>query len=110
MEWQVVQRTVGHNNEVLPFQQRAKWSDEFAVERFEVALRGAQERFLKPPDVFDPHAKLRELKAEQLQEMCNPGKNGQRENFDFFAGNDNGDHSVTRREVLDEGGIFRKTR
>src|SRR6267143_1440069 len=110
MEWQVVQRTVGHNNEVLPFQQRAKWSDEFAVERFEVALRCAQERFLKPPDVFDPHAKLRELKAEQLQEVRNSGKNCQRKNFDFFARYDSGNDSVTRREVLDEGCIFRKTR
>src|SRR6267143_2684197 len=110
MEWQVVQRTVGHNNEVLPFQQRAKWSDEFAVERFEVALRGAQERFLKPPDVFGPHAKFRELKAEQLQEMGNPGKNCQRENFYFLARNGRGNDAVSGREVLDEGCVIGKTR
>src|SRR6266849_7829026 len=108
MEWQVVQRTVGHNNEVLPFQQRAKWSDEFAVERFEVALRGAQERFLKPPDVFGPHAKFGELKAKQLQEMRNSGKNCQRKNFDFFPRNDRGNDAVSRREVLDEGCVIGK--
>jgi len=61
-----------------------------------VTLCGAQERLLKPPDVFDSHAKLRELKAEQLQEMRNAGKNRQRKNFDFFARNDNGNDAVPR--------------
>ena len=50
----------------------AERRDEFVIERFQMALRGTQEGFLKSPDVFAAHAKLGELKSQQLQKVSGP--------------------------------------
>jgi len=85
VERQEMKRAVGHDNKVLSLEKWAQRRDELAIERFQMTVRGAQERFFKSPDVFIAHAKLGELKSQQLQKMSGSGKHGHGLNLDFLA-------------------------
>src|SRR5712664_4611826 len=84
VEWQEMERTVRHDNEVLPVEKRAERRDEFAVKSFQMTMRGTQERLFESPDVFAAHSKLRKLKSQQLQKMSNAGEHGHGKNVDFL--------------------------
>src|SRR5712671_6945844 len=110
VERQEMERAMRNNNEVLPLEKWAQRRDELAIERFQMTVRGAQERFFKSPDVFVAHAKLGELKSQQLQKMSGSGKHGHGLNLDFLARDDGGDESVPSHKVFNEGRVLRKMR
>src|SRR5258708_32409276 len=103
-----MERTVRHDNEVLPLEKWTQWCDEFAVKSFQVAMRGTQKRLFESPDIFAAHSKLGEVKSQQLQKMSNTGEHGHGQNVDFLAGDDRGYDSVASRKVFDKSGVLRK--
>src|ERR1700686_2851008 len=103
-----MERAVRNDNEVLPSEKWAQGCDELAIESFQMAVRGTQKRFFKSPDIFVAHAKLGELKSQQLQKMSDPGEQGHGPNLDFLA-RDNGCHeAIPSRKVFDKAGVRRK--
>src|SRR5712664_1338047 len=107
VEWQEMERTVRHDNEVLPLEQRAERCDEFAVKSFQMTMRGTQKRLFESPDIFAAHSKLGKLKSQQLQKMSDTGEHGHGKNVDFLAGDDRGYDSVASRKVFDKSGVRR---
>src|SRR4029077_2431030 len=103
VEWQEMERAVRNNNEVLPLEKWAQWRDELAIKRFQMAVRGTQERFFKSPDIFVAHAKLGELKSQQLQKMSDPGEQGHGQNL-VFLGGDTGGYGGSPGEKYSAGG------
>src|SRR5260370_40930042 len=103
-----MERTVRHDNVMLPVEKWTQWCDEFAVKSFQMTMRGPQERFRKSPDVFAAHSKLGELKSQQLQEMSDTGEHGHGQNVDFLASDNRGYDSVASRKVFDKSGVRRK--
>src|ERR1700730_3599137 len=61
VEWQEMQRTMGHDNEVLTLEKWPQGGDEFAIERFQMTMYGPQKGLFKSPHVFTTHPKLRQL-------------------------------------------------
>src|SRR5260370_40174479 len=51
VKWQRMERTVRHDDEVLPLEKRAQRRDEFAVKSVEVTMRGTQKRPFESPDI-----------------------------------------------------------
>src|SRR5207249_5888053 len=107
VEWQEMKRAGGHDNEVLSLEKWAQRCDEFAVESFQMTMCGTQERFRKSPDIFVAHAKLGELKSQQLQKVSYPGEHGHGQNANFLAGDDGSYEAFAGRKVFDEGGVLR---
>src|SRR5207253_3886447 len=105
MEWQKMEEPVGHHNEVPSLEKWSQGCDEFAVESFQMAMGGTQKRFCKSPDIFVAHAKLGELKSQQLQKMSNPGEQGHGQNLDFLAGDDGGHEAFASRKIFDKRGV-----
>jgi hypothetical protein len=91
-----MERAMRNDDEVLPLEKWAQRCDELAIESFQMAVRGTQERSFKSPDIFVAHAKLGELKSQQLQKMSDPGEQGHGQNLDFVAGDDGGYEAVPR--------------
>jgi len=103
VKWQEMEKAVGDDNQALAQAVLAKRRDQLVVERFQVALRGSQERIFKPADVFAAHAELGQLKAQQLENMSDPREHGHGENADFLARNNGSDEAVACREIFDQG-------
>src|SRR3989440_3045800 len=108
VECQEMKRTVGHDNKVLALEKWAQRCDKFAVESFQMTMRGTQKRFRKSLDIFVAHAKLGELKSQQLQKMSYPGEHRHGQNPDFLAGDDGGYEAFAGRKVFDKGGVLGK--
>ena len=86
----------------------AQRRNKFVIERFQVAMGGAQERLFKAPDVFAAHAKLGELKSKQLQKVSNSGEHRHRLNMDVLARDNGGNEAIASHKILNEGCILRK--
>ena len=108
VKWQEMERAVGHDNEVFSLEKWAQRRDELAIERFQMTQGGAQKRFFKPPDIFAAHAKLGELKSQQLQKMSDARQHGHGHNLDFLARDDRGYEAITSRKVFNKCGVRRK--
>src|SRR2546429_9778948 len=103
-----MKRAVGHENEVLSLEIGAQRRNKFVIERFQVAMGGAQERLFKAPDVFAAHAKLGELKAKQLQKVSGSGEDRHGLNVDVLARDNGGNQAVARHQKLKQGLIVAK--
>ena len=109
VEWQKMERPVGHDDQALAGAELPERRDQFDVKGFEVALRGAKERLFKFPDVFAAHAEFGELEAKQLEDVGDARKNGHGKNADIVAVDHSGEEAVAGGEIFDEGGIGRKS-
>jgi len=105
VEWEEMERSVRHDDEALAGTELAERRDQFDIEGFEVALRGAEERLFKFADVFTAHAEFGELEAEQLEDMGDPRKNGHGKNAYIAAVDDGGEETVAGAKIFEEGGV-----
>src|SRR5260370_22357362 len=97
-----------YENQVLPLNEGTQGREQLGVKRFEMALRGAKERLFESPNVVVAHAKLRELKAQQLQKMIYARKYGHRQDPDLVSCNYGRDKLIFNGEILDKRCVSRK--
>ena len=101
-----MKRAVGHKNQMLALKERVQRGDEFAIERFQMALGRAQERLFKPLHIIIAHAKFRDLKTQQLQEVRDARNQGHRENLGSITRYDGGNHLVAGNKVLNQSRLM----
>ena len=53
-----MKRAVRHKNQMLALKEQVQRGDEFAIERFQMALGRAQERLFKPLHIIIAHAEF----------------------------------------------------
>src|SRR5437879_6498117 len=101
MERKKVKGAVGHKDHVFGVEVFTDGSNDFRVERFQMALDGGEQRLLKAVSVSSAHAKFRKLKTEQVKKVHNPGNNADRGDFQRIARHHNGYKTVTRGIIFD---------
>src|SRR2546429_8347327 len=64
MEWHIMQQTMRHKNQVPRLQSLCERCDQFVIQFFQVCLRRAYERILKPFQILPVKTKFRKLKLK----------------------------------------------
>src|SRR5882724_5804495 len=108
MEWQVVQKCVRDNNQVLGGKLVANRGNEQRVKLFQVRLCGFQKRFFQGLDIVRPQTKLGQLQLQKTELFTYAVNLGQCHNLELFLRDQTHIKTIARRVVLQQERILRQ--
>src|SRR5690348_17998751 len=101
-----MKRAVRYKNKMVPLKKHAQRRDQFAVERFQMALRSPQERRFESLHIVIAHTEFGNLKPQQLKEMSHAGKHRNWQNSCVITRDNSGNQLLARNKVFDERSVL----
>src|SRR5262252_4509260 len=105
VEWQVVQQSMGHKDQVPGIEQVTNGGDDLLIEIPEVRLRRQSHGFAESSDVLRVKAEFRHLELQEVEQFLDARTYGDGNDLQLAVREDTGNDAVLNVEVLHDGRV-----